>query len=159
MVNSNGSSNGQQTTNNEQQTTDRQNLLRQQIAFGYTTEDVEMVIVPMAQDGKEATFCMGDDIPLAVLSGKPHLLYDYFKQRFAQVTNPPIDPLRESLVMSLKVELGERGNILDPKPEYARRLKLDSPVLLETELDVIKQSSFKTVELSTLFPIGESADS
>ncbi len=158
LVNSNGSSNGQQTTNNEQQTTDRQNLLRQQIAFGYTTEDVEMVIVPMAQDGKEATFCMGDDIPLAVLSGKPHLLYDYFKQRFAQVTNPPIDPLRESLVMSLKVELGERGNILDPKPEYARRLKLDSPVLLETELDVIKQSSFKTVELSTLFPIGESAD-
>jgi glutamate synthase (ferredoxin) len=157
--NGNGSTDNQQlTTDNQKPTIDRQNLLRQQIAFGYTTEDVEMVIVPMAQDGKEATFCMGDDIPLAVLSEKPHLLYDYFKQRFAQVTNPPIDPLRESLVMSLKVELGERGNLLDPKPEYARRLKLDSPVLLETELDVIKQSSFKTVELSTLFALAEGPD-
>jgi glutamate synthase (ferredoxin) len=156
--------NGQPTTDNGQLTTDnqpiidRQNLLRKQIAFGYTSEDVEMVIVPMAQDGKEATFCMGDDIPLAVLSEKPHLLYDYFKQRFAQVTNPPIDPLRESLVMSLKVELGERGNILDPKPEYARRLKLDSPVLLEAELETIKHSSFKTVELSTLFALAQGPD-
>ena len=84
-----------------------------------------MVIQPMAAEGKEPTFCMGDDIPLAVLSEKPHVLYDYFKQRFAQVTNPAIDPLRESLVMSLKVELGERGNLLLPKPEYARRLKLE----------------------------------
>lgn len=134
-------------------TIDRQNLLRQQTAFGYTTEDVEMVIQPMAQDGKEATFCMGDDIPLAVLSEKPHLLYDYFKQRFAQVTNPAIDPLRESLVMSLKVELGGRGNLLHPKPEYARRLKLDSPVVMVGELEVIKKSSFKAQELSTLFAI------
>ena len=81
---------------------------------------------------------MGDDIPLAVLSEKPHLLYDYFKQRFAQVTNPAIDPLREKLVMSLKVELGERGNLLEPKPEYARRLKLESPVLTEAELEAIE---------------------
>lgn len=132
---------------------ERETLLRQQIAFGYTTEDVEMVIQPMAIEGKEPTFCMGDDIPLAVLSEKPHLLYDYFKQRFAQVTNPPIDPLRENLVMSLKVELGERGNLLDPKPEYARRLKLDSPVLTETELKAILNSDFATVELSTLFEI------
>ena len=76
---------------------DRKALLRNQMAFGYTTEDVEMIIQPMAIDAKEPTFCMGDDIPLAVLSGKPHLLYDYFKQRFAQVTNPPIDPLREKI--------------------------------------------------------------
>ncbi len=96
---------------------------------------------------------MGDDIPLAVLSEKPHLLYDYFKQRFAQVTNPAIDPLRERLVMSLKVELGERGNLLEVKPEYARRVKLDSPVVTEAELEAIKLSGFATAELSTVFPI------
>lgn len=132
---------------------DRQTLLRQQLAYGYTTEDVEMVIQPMAMEGKEPTFCMGDDIPLAVLSEKPHLLYDYFKQRFAQVTNPAIDPLRESLVMSLNLELGERGNLLEPKPEYARRLRLESPVLRSADLQAIKLSGFATAELSTLFEI------
>ncbi|WP_414515069.1 glutamate synthase large subunit [Nostoc sp. PCC 9305] len=132
---------------------DKQTLLQRQTAFGYTTEDVEMVIHPMAIAGSEPTFCMGDDIPLAVLSQKPHLLYDYFKQRFAQVTNPAIDPLREKLVMSLKVELGERGNLLEPKPEYARRLKLESPVLTDGELEAIKLSGFATAELSTLFAI------
>ena len=132
---------------------DRQTLLRHQIAFGYTTEDVEMVIQPMASEGKEATFCMGDDIPLAVLSERPHLLYDYFKQRFAQVTNPAIDPLRESLVMSLKMQLGERGNFLSAKPEYAKKLKLESPVLNEAELEAVRQSGFETAELTTLFEI------
>ncbi|MBW4425710.1 MAG: glutamate synthase large subunit [Nostoc desertorum CM1-VF14] len=132
---------------------DKQTLLQRQTAFGYTTEDVEMVIHPMAIAGSEPTFCMGDDIPLAVLSTKPHLLYDYFKQRFAQVTNPAIDPLREKLVMSLKVELGERGNLLEPKAEYARRLKLESPVLTDGELEAIKLSGFATAELSTLFAI------
>ncbi|MEO0687133.1 MAG: glutamate synthase central domain-containing protein, partial [Cyanobacteria bacterium J06649_11] len=133
-------------------------LLRNQMAFGYTTEDVEMIIQPMAIDAKEPTFCMGDDIPLAVLSEKPHLLYDYFKQRFAQVTNPPIDPLREKLVMSLKVELGSRGNLLDPKPEYAHRFKLESPVLTEAHLQEIKKSDFNTVELSTVFPIARGSE-
>lgn len=128
-------------------------LLRQQTAFGYTAEDVEMILQPMAIEGKEPTFCMGDDIPLAVLSSKPHLLYDYFKQRFAQVTNPPIDPLRESLVMSLSSQLGERGNLLEAKPEYAKLLKLETPVLNEAELEVVKTSGFETVELSTLFEI------
>ncbi|MTJ22906.1 glutamate synthase large subunit [Dolichospermum sp. UHCC 0352] len=154
--NGNGNGNGHLSTNNEQLTTDKidpQVLLQQQIAFGYTIEDVEMVIHPMASTGAEATFCMGDDIPLAVLSEKSHLLYDYFKQRFAQVTNPAIDPLREKLVMSLTVELGEKGNLLEPKPEYARRLKLESPVLTQTELETIKLSGFATAELSTLFPI------
>ncbi len=136
-----------------QMTIDRQSLLQNQNAFGYTTEDVEMIIQPMALQGAEPTFCMGDDIPLAVLSEKPHLLYDYFKQRFAQVTNPAIDPLREKLVMSLKVELGERGNLLEVKPEYARRIKLDSPVLTEDELEAIKLSGFATAELSTLLEI------
>jgi glutamate synthase (ferredoxin) len=128
-------------------------LLRQQTAFGYTAEDVDMVIQEMAVQGKEPTFCMGDDIPLAVLSEKPHILYDYFKQRFAQVTNPAIDPLRESLVMSLSMQLGERGNLLETKPEYARLLKLETPVLNEGELAVIQASGFETAQLSTLFEI------
>ncbi|MEA5582302.1 glutamate synthase-related protein [Nodularia harveyana UHCC-0300] len=134
---------------------DGQSLLRHQLAFGYTTEDVEMVIQPMAVEGKEPTFCMGDDIPLAVLSEKPHLLYDYFKQRFAQVTNPAIDPLREKLVMSLNVELGERGNLLEVKPEHARKLKLESPVLLESELEAIRLSGLATAVVSTLFTIAD----
>ena len=134
-------------------TLDSSVLLRQQTAFGYNAEDVEMIIQPMTIDGKEPTFCMGDDIPLAILSTKPRLLYDYFKQRFAQVTNPPIDPLRESLVMSLTIQLGERGNLLEAKPEYARLLKLETPFLNEADLEVVKTSSFDTAELSTLFAI------
>jgi glutamate synthase (ferredoxin) len=129
-------------------------LLRQQTAFGYSAEDLEMVIQPMTIDGKESTFCMGDDVPLAILSDKPRLLYDYFKQRFAQVTNPPIDPLRESLVMSLSIQLGERGNLLEAKPEYARLLSLETPILNEAELEAVKTSGFDTAELSTFFAIG-----
>ncbi len=132
---------------------DPQALLRQQTAFGYTAEDLELIIEPMTTQGKEPTFCMGDDIPLAVLSDKPRLLYDYFKQRFAQVTNPPIDPLRESLVMSLNIQLGARGNLLEAKPDYAKLLKLETPVLNEAELEAVKNSGFKTSQLSTLFEI------
>jgi glutamate synthase (ferredoxin) len=132
---------------------DSQTLIRQQMAFGYTTEDVEMIIEDMASQGKEPTFCMGDDIPLAILSTKPRLLYDYFKQRFAQVTNPPIDPLRESLVMSLSMKLGARGNILQATPEDARLLKLESPILNDGELAQIRQSGFATANLSTLFAV------
>jgi len=130
---------------------DGEALLTQQNAFGYTVEDVDMIIQDMAAQGKEPTYCMGDDIPLAVLSEKPHLLYDYFKQRFAQVTNPAIDPLRERLVMSLTTQLGARGNLLDEKPEYARLLKLESPVINEVELAQIHQSGFETATLSTLY--------
>ena len=128
-------------------------LLPLQTAFGYTAEDVDMIIVPMAEQGKEPTFCMGDDTPLAVLSSKPHLLYDYFKQRFAQVTNPPIDPLRESLVMSLTMYLGRRGNILKLGVDDAHLLKLDSPLLNNAELAKVKTSSYKTAELSTLYDL------
>jgi len=131
-------------------------VLQQQAAFGYNAEDVEMVIVPMASQGKEATFCMGDDIPLAVLSNKPRLPYDYFKQRFAQVTNPPIDPLRENLVMSLAMFLGERGNLLEPKAESAQLIKVKSPVLNELELQAIKSGKLKTADLSTLYDLGDS---
>ena len=128
-------------------------LLQQQMAFGYTAEDLELTIQEMAAQGKEPTFCMGDDIPLAVLSEKPHLLYDYFKQRFAQVTNPAIDPYRERLVMSLAMQIGRRGNLLEDKPESARLIKLNSPVLNDGELAQIRHSEFETADLSTLFEI------
>jgi glutamate synthase (ferredoxin) len=132
---------------------DAESLLRLQTAFGYSSEDLELIIEDMAATGKEPTYCMGDDIPLAVLSQKPHLLYDYFKQRFAQVTNPPIDPLREKLVMSLGMCLGQRPNLLAAKPEFARTLQLSSPVLNSQELAKIQSSGFNTVTLSTLYAV------
>ncbi|MEG4446160.1 glutamate synthase-related protein [Microcoleus sp. AT9_B5] len=138
----------------ETPTLNSQTLLATQTAFGYTAEDLDMVIVEMASSGKEPTFCMGDDVPLAVLSEKPQLLYNYFKQRFAQVTNPPIDPLREGMVMSLTMSVGLRGNILQAVPENAKRLKIDSPVLNDAELSFLKdQKSFPATELSTLYKI------
>jgi glutamate synthase (ferredoxin) len=137
----------------EQVTLESLQLLQQQTAFGYTAEDVEMVIESMAGEGKEPTFCMGDDIPLAILSSRPHVLYDYFKQRFAQVTNPAIDPLRESLVMSLSLQLGKRGNLLEVGGESSRLLKLDSPVLNEAELVQVTTAGPSSTTLSTLYPI------
>lgn len=133
---------------------DGQAWLKTQTAFGYTAEDMDMVISAMATQGKEPTFCMGDDIPLAVLSSKNHLLYDYFKQRFAQVTNPPIDPLREKLVMSLEMHLGRRPNLLTMAPEGARLIKLTSPVLTEAGLEQLRGVGFKTAPLSTLYSTG-----
>ncbi|MEL6157627.1 MAG: glutamate synthase large subunit [Cyanobacteria bacterium J06627_32] len=132
---------------------DKQTLLTQQTAFGYTAEDMDMIIRDMAAQGKEPTFCMGNDTPLAVLSEKPHLLYDYFKQRFAQVTNPPIDPLRERLVMSLTTQLGGQGNLLEEHPEQARLLKLESPVINDTEMAMIRASDFAVGEISTLYAV------
>jgi len=128
-------------------------LLRCQTAFGFTAEDLDLVIEEMAGAGKEPTYCMGDDIPLAVLSSKPHLLYDYFKQRFAQVTNPPIDPLREKLVMSLEMHLGRRGSPLRPEPSSASVLHLPSPVLNEAELEAIAAHGLSQASLSTLLPV------
>ncbi|MEO1396313.1 MAG: glutamate synthase large subunit [Cyanobacteria bacterium J06634_5] len=132
---------------------EKQTLLTQQTAFGFTAEDVDMIIQDMAAQGKEPTFCMGNDTPLAVLSDKPHLLYDYFKQRFAQVTNPPIDPLRERLVMSLSTQLGAQGNLLEEHPEQARLMKLASPVINDTEMAMIRESDFPTEDISTLYAI------
>jgi glutamate synthase (ferredoxin) len=123
--------------------------VQQQTAFGYSAEDVEMILHTMAQEGKEPTFCMGDDIPLAILSAKPHVLYDYFKQRFAQVTNPAIDPLREKLVMSLGMSLGAKGNLLNPQASDAQQIRLGSPILNSTELDQLRQSILPTATLST----------
>jgi glutamate synthase (ferredoxin) len=128
-------------------------LLQQQTAFGFTAEDFDLVIEDMAGAAKEPTYCMGDDIPLAVLSDKPHLLYDYFKQRFAQVTNPPIDPLREKLVMSLEMHLGKRGSPLKPEAASAAVLHLASPILNEAELAAVAQQGLPTATLSTLMAI------
>jgi glutamate synthase (ferredoxin) len=133
-------------------------LVQQQTAFGYTKEDVEMVITSMATEGKEPTFCMGDDTPLAVLSSKPRLLYDYFKQRFAQVTNPPIDPLREGLVMSLNMTLGRRGNLLDENPGVDRLLKISSPLLSAGDLAALSHSGLQTATLSTLWDASVGAE-
>ncbi|MDJ1170816.1 glutamate synthase-related protein [Roseofilum sp. BLCC_M154] len=135
---------------------DEATLIKSQTAFGYTSEDVDMVVQAMAETGKEPTFCMGDDIPLAVLSSKPHVLYDYFKQRFAQVTNPPIDPLREKLVMSLQIRLGDHPNLLDPQSRKTTQLRLPTPILSEAELSTLEHSLLQAREVSTLYPVGES---
>ncbi|GLC45038.1 Ferredoxin-dependent glutamate synthase 1, chloroplastic/mitochondrial [Pleodorina starrii] len=116
---------------------DSATMLRLQAAIGMGAEDATMVVESQAQTGVEPTYCMGDDIPLAVLSDKPHMLYNYFKQRFAQVTNPPIDPLREGLVMSLEMRLGARGNLLAPGADSYKQVQLDSPILLESELQAV----------------------
>ncbi|KAG6638509.1 hypothetical protein I3843_10G039500 [Carya illinoinensis] len=138
---------------------DNDAILRHQQAFGYSSEDVQMVIETMAAQGKEPTFCMGDDIPLAILSQKPHVLYDYFKQRFAQVTNPAIDPLREGLVMSLQVNIGKRGNILEVGPENAKQVILSSPILNEGELEfLLKDPHLKCQVLPTFFDIRKGLD-
>ncbi|EAQ75383.1 MULTISPECIES: glutamate synthase large subunit [unclassified Synechococcus] len=130
-------------------------LLRHQTAFGFTAEDLDLVIEEMAAQGKEPTYCMGDDIPLAVLSDKPHLLYDYFKQRFAQVTNPPIDPLREELVMSLEMHLGRRGSALRPDPSAASVLHLATPVLNESDLEALPSQGLATTTLTTLYGLDQ----
>ncbi len=135
-----------------------EDLLQQQTAFGFSSEDLELIINSMASGGKEPTFCMGDDIPLPILSDKPHILYNYFKQRFAQVTNPPIDPLREKLVMSLEMHLGKRGSPLKPSENSASVLHLNSPILNESDLSLIKEKGFKIETISTLYTVDDSSD-
>lgn len=128
-------------------------VTRLHTAFGYTIEDVELVIEHMASSAKEPTFCMGDDIPLPVLSDKPHLLYDYFKQRFAQVTNPAIDPLRENLVMSLDMYIGPKGNFFKPIDLLAKSIKLRSPIINENDLVALSESFFKACKVNTFVKI------
>ena len=111
-----------------------EDLTAKQRFFGYTREDMDVILKPMAIHGKEPVGSMGNDAALAVLSERPQLLFQYFKQLFAQVTNPPIDPIREELVMSLMTYIGNKGNILDETPEYARLIKLRRPVLTDDEL-------------------------
>src|SRR5208283_429185 len=114
-------------------------LMALQMAYGYGKEDIVQILKAMASTGHEAVFSMGDDTPLAVLSSQPRLLYDYFKQRFAQVTNPPIDHLREKLVMSLDIYLGRQTGWFTPSPQGARNVHLKSPILNERDLEVLSQ--------------------
>jgi glutamate synthase (NADPH/NADH) large chain len=133
-------------------------LFERQLAFGYTNEDLRIVLSPMAQAGKEADGSMGTDTPLAVLSERPQLLFSYFKQLFAQVTNPPIDPLREELVMSLNMGLGPEQNLFDETPEHCRQVSLKGPVLTAGELEKVRQLNsepFRSTTLQMLFPANE----
>jgi glutamate synthase domain-containing protein 2/glutamate synthase domain-containing protein 1/glutamate synthase domain-containing protein 3 len=138
-----------------------QSLERIQRAFGYTAEEVRMVVRPMGVEGAEPTFSMGDDAPPAILSTIPRTLYTYFKQRFAQVTNPPIDPLRERMVMSLKTQLGRRGSYLVDSAEHAALLFLDSPILTPEQLTAIRaidQPSLRPTTLEAVFPADDGPD-
>jgi glutamate synthase (NADPH/NADH) large chain/glutamate synthase (ferredoxin) len=132
-------------------------LTQRQMAFGYSSEEVDMIIKPMLKDGAEAVGSMGDDTPLAVLSHKPRLLYTYFKQLFAQVTNPPIDPIREKLVMSLHTVIGWRKNLLAETPGHARLVSIESPVLLNEELAALRSvgGEHKAATVSTLWSASE----
>ena len=125
--------------------------------FGYSKEDMERLIVPMCTTGAEPINSMGNDTPLAVLSDKPQLLYNYFRQQFAQVTNPPIDPIREELVMSLTEYIGAVGmNILTPSENHCKMVRLNHPILNNTQLDIlcnIRYKGFKTVKLPLLFEV------
>jgi glutamate synthase domain-containing protein 2/glutamate synthase domain-containing protein 3 len=130
-------------------------LRERQRAFGYTLEELRMVLTPMAVGGEEPVGSMGNDAPLAVLSEHPQLLFKYFRQLFAQVTNPPIDPIREQLVMSLAMNVGPRENLLAERPEYARRVRVSGPVLTNPQLEKIRaipDARFRTKTLRMLFP-------
>ena len=108
------------------------------MAFGYTFEDLRILMVPMARDGVEAVGSMGTDTPLAVLSDKPQLLYNYFKQLFAQVTNPPIDCIREEIITSTETTIGSERNLLDPEPRAAGCIELKTPILTNEEFAKLK---------------------
>ncbi len=140
-------------------------LIRFQKAFGYSGEELDIFISPMVIDAKESVGSMGDDTPLSVLSKRPRLLYTYFKQLFAQVTNPPIDSLREELVMSLNTALGPRRSLLEETPEHAKLIKFSSPILSQEEMEWLKglpesmtdgsdvRSGFSSAVLPSLFPV------
>ncbi len=126
-------------------------------AFGYNKEEIEKIILPMAKDGKEPLGSMGNDTPLAVLSEKPQRLFNYFRQLFAQVTNPPIDPIREELVMSLSLYIGrQETNLLEPSPDLCKMVKLPSPVINNSDLDILQNLGYKgfhTLTIPILFEV------
>ena len=140
---------------------DHETVTQRQRSFGYTEEDLRMLILPMAKNAAEAVGSMGNDTPLAVLSKKPQLLYNYFKQLFAQVTNPPIDAIREELVTSTDTMIGRDANLFEPSPEAAHQIKLNSFVLTNEELEKLRllgesesawgQTGFKSITLPMLF--------
>lgn len=140
----------------ENKVADHDRMLR---TFGYTREDVEQTIMPMCNTGAEPVVSMGNDAPLAILSDKPQLLFNYFRQQFAQVTNPPIDPIREELVMSLTEYIGAVGaNILTPDESHCKMVCLQHPVLTNTQLDIlcnIRYKGFNTIKLDTIFEVAK----
>ncbi|HOE95716.1 MAG TPA: glutamate synthase large subunit [Candidatus Sumerlaeota bacterium] len=131
--------------------------VREQL-FGYTLEDMNILLAPMAIEGKEPLGSMGNDAALAVLSDKPRLLFDYFKQLFAQVTNPPLDAIREELVTSLNLYLGREDNLFDETPRHARRIKLEQPILTNSDLERLKRVKTDSHTRSRVFPILFPAD-
>ena len=136
-------------------------VLQRQRAFGYTSEDLKILLAPMAKDGNEAVGSMGNDAALAVLSDRPQLLFNYFKQLFAQVTNPPVDCIREEVIMSMETTIGREYNLLKPEPGSARQIKLPSPILRNDQLDKIRnldgnqRGGFKTITLPILYAVKE----
>ena len=137
---------------------DHPTIRQRQQAFGYTVEELKMVITPMVVEGQEAISSMGTDTPLAVLSDRPQLLFKYFKQLFAQVTNPPIDPIREELVMSLTTSIGPKPNLMDEHPESCRRIRVKQPILTNADLQKIREindPNFKSKTLKMLFRVAE----
>lgn len=133
-------------------------VLRRQSAFGYTFEDLRIIMAPMARDGVEAIGSMGTDTPLAVLSDKPQSLYYYFKQLFAQVTNPPIDCIREELITSAETTIGSERNLLKATPESCQLIELKTPILTNEEfakLKHLKHPAFKSVTIPMLFKVYE----
>ncbi|MCR5131181.1 MAG: glutamate synthase large subunit [Prevotella sp.] len=138
------------------------NLLQKEIMFGYGAEDVDTTIVPMAVNGQEPTASMGNDTPLAVLSSQPQIFFNYFRQQFAQVTNPAIDSIREELVMSLTEYIGRVGTgILSPDETNCKMVRLPHPILNNTQLDIlcnIRYKGFHTIKLPILFDAAKGAD-
>jgi glutamate synthase (ferredoxin) len=137
---------------------DHETVLLRQRAFGYTIEDLRILMGPMARDGVEALGSMGTDTPLAVLSDKPQPLYNYFKQLFAQVTNPPVDAIREEIIMATGITIGAEGNLLDPRPESCRHVKLKAPILKNEELEKLRhidRPGLKARTLPILFNVAE----
>jgi glutamate synthase (ferredoxin) len=135
---------------------DHDTVTTRQFAFGYTQEDLNLIIEPMARTAVEPIGSMGNDSPLAALSDKPKLLYNYFKQLFAQVTNPPIDSIREEIVTSTITTLGSEGNLLDPQPESCRQIQLQSPVISNEELEKLRsfdRPGFKSATLPILYDV------
>jgi glutamate synthase (NADPH) large chain len=139
---------------------DHETVLRRQEAFGYTAEDVRILVNPMAESGTEPIGSMGNDAPLAVLSEKPQVLYNYFKQLFAQVTNPPVDAIREEIIMAVETSIGPEGNLLEPTPASCHQLSLPSPVLRNAELEKIRNldgkasaHGFNSITLPMLFKV------
>jgi glutamate synthase (NADPH/NADH) large chain len=135
-------------------------LFTQQRLFGYTADEIKMVLGPMADAGEEPAGSMGNDTPLAVLSDRPQLLFAYFRQMFAQVTNPAIDPMREQLVMSLAMNLGPQGNLLEVGAEHARQIRIAQPVLTESDVAALRsvtEPSLRAVTLSTVFDTASGA--